>query len=167
MEGKHNPMLSLSMRMLWLKVSYAVVLISSSGRVLGRGQLCPMGKMAAAGHLHSPCLMDFCATSSFLYPPNEQEVLQDLVFQPTLLGGILEEFNGVLHSPRLEVGGRASAKGQTDAVAQCVPSRFGELNCPQTVAVQVPVCVKDCFLGHCRLARNRASRRLRRPRIIG
>lgn len=35
MAGRHSPMLSFSMRMLWLKVSYAVVLISISSRVLG------------------------------------------------------------------------------------------------------------------------------------
>ena len=100
-------------------------------------------------HLRRFCLMDSCAASSFLYPPDEQEILYNLVFQSVFLGGILEELDSLLHPLRLVVGGRASAKSHTDAITQRIPGRFRELNCPQTVTVQVPVCVKDFLLRHC------------------
>jgi hypothetical protein len=80
-------MLSLSMRILWLRVSYAVILISSSSRFLGEISYCEM-EMEHPKHLQNFCSI-FCMTSIILYPPDEEEVLQYLVFQSILPSRIL------------------------------------------------------------------------------
>lgn len=97
------------MRILWLNVSYAVALISSSSWVL-----CSVSIRKAVfpniQHSQQPGL-GLRATSISLSPPDKQEVLYDLVLQSILSCRILEEFNGVLDLVRFEVGGRAFVKG--------------------------------------------------------
>jgi hypothetical protein len=62
MAGRHMAMLSLSMRILWLNVSYAVVLISSSSGVL---DMVSEGKRMHDRVLTGPCLW---ACRDRLYP---------------------------------------------------------------------------------------------------
>lgn len=70
----------------------------------------------------------FSLATLILTPPNEQQILHDLVLHAILFGRILQEFYSVLDLLRVIVGRKTFAEGSSDPVTQCIARGFGILN---------------------------------------